>query len=55
MKTTHFVMYEVASEFVGSSKDLLLSERNGKNTLNALSTSPSKKNQVSEVAFSFHS
>jgi hypothetical protein len=52
MKTAHLVLYAEAAVFVGSSKDLLRSERNGKNTLNA---PPPKKTKVSEVSFSFHS
>jgi len=46
MKTAHFVLYEAASVFVGSFKDLLRSERNGKNTLNTLP--PPKKKQKSQ-------
>jgi hypothetical protein len=50
-----FCTDEAASLFVGSFKDLLRSERNGKNTLNTLPPHPKKrKTKVSEVAFSFH-
>jgi hypothetical protein len=55
MKTAHFVLYAVAAVFVGSSKDLLRSKSNRKNTLNAPLNAPPKKTKVSEVAFSFHS
>jgi len=52
MKTAHFILYEVASVFVGSSKDLLRSKRNGKNTLNAHPHPLKKQSNGSWIFFS---